>query len=83
MNKILLLFIAFVVSSLSIVYAYCTVTGYACSLQDLRNESQLQFDEFQANLKEYFTKNPLEMNYISKGFDVQYYHQLFTFNTIV
>ena len=83
MNKFLWLFLAVVVCSISIVYAYCSVTGYACSLKDLRNESQEQYNEFQANLDNYFTKNPLEMNYISKGFDVQHYHELFTFNTIV
>ena len=83
MNKIFLLVLSFVFfycSIFSISYAYCSVTGY---VQDLRNESLEQYNEFRANLDNYFAKNPLEMNYISKGFDVQHYHQLFTFNTIV
>lgn len=83
MNKFLWFLFVFFMCSISVVYAYCSITGYACSLENLKNESQIQFDEFRTNLDNYFTKNPLEKNYLSKGFDVKHYHELFTFNTIV
>lgn len=69
-------------NSMLISYADC-FSGFACSISEIENQAIKQFEQYQQNLENYFSKKINEDSFFSKKPSKITYNDLFIFNTIV
>jgi hypothetical protein len=58
-------------------------TGFACSLSDLEATESVMLTNTKSLINNYFARNIIEPDYISKSTPITNYNDLFIFNTIL
>lgn len=80
MKLLLFLLVFFNIALFSFANCY---TGFACSISEIENQAIKQFNQYQQNLENYFSKKINEDSFFSKKPSKLTYNDLFIFNTIV